>query len=432
MTKQNVDSAISYSIDIVNLSKRFQRATRTNGYTTIKSSILNIFSNKSKEDPATSTLAVNNVTMRVPQGASLGVIGKNGSGKSTLLKLITGIYKPDSGRVQVNGRIAALIELGAGFHPDFTGRENLMLGGVMHGLTRAEITSRLDKIIDFAELRHVIDDPVRTYSSGMYMRLGFSLAIHTEPNVLLVDEVLAVGDASFVAKCRDKLAELRRSNTTLLLVTHDLDAVERWCDEVVWLNKGVVMDRGEPRRVIDKYLTFIEHEAEEELLSASQESEMGEGNSAKVDAESSSTSLSPERWGSREIEITQVKIVDPAGGSKLLFHPDDPFHIEISYKKHESVPNVVFGVAFHRADGLQMHGSNTDIERISVEPAAEGRLVYKVDRIGFAEGQYSLDVAAHRQDGYPYDYRRNIQIFGVRSPFSQVGVCVPAHTWAIS
>lgn len=418
-------SKVAYSIDIVKLSKRFKRATRMSGYTTVKSSLLNLFSRSKEAEEDLATIAVNDLTMRVPRGASLGVIGKNGSGKSTLLKLITGIYKPDSGKISVNGRIAALIELGAGFHPDFTGRENLMLGGVMHGLSRAEIAAKINKIIDFAELRHVIDDPVRTYSSGMYMRLGFSLAIHTEPDVLLVDEVLAVGDASFVAKCKERLAELRKAQTTLLLVTHDLDAVERWCDEVIWLNKGVVMDRGEPRRVIDKYRTYIEHEAEEEL-----KADAALVKSEPVPTTNIDNPVASERWGSREVEITAVRLLDPAGVEKLLFHPEDGLKIEISYKSNEAVSDLVFGVAFHRADGLLMHGSNTEIERIPVKPLKAGRVIYNVSRLGFYEGQYVIDVAAHRQDGYPFDYRRCIQRFTVRSPFAQVGVCVPQHSWS--
>ena len=231
-------TAVQYAIDIVGLEKSFKRQTLSRGgYTTLKSSLFGLFRRAGREQPAV-TRAVAGLTMRVPQGASIGVIGRNGSGKSTLLKLITGIYKPTKGRISVNGRVAALIELGAGFHPDFTGRENLMLAGIMMGLSRTEIESRFDEIVEFAGLRDVIDDPVRTYSSGMFMRLGFSVAVHTDPDVLLIDEVLAVGDAAFIRKCKERVSELRHSGKTLLLVSHDLEAVERWCDEVVWLHKG--------------------------------------------------------------------------------------------------------------------------------------------------------------------------------------------------
>jgi lipopolysaccharide transport system ATP-binding protein len=253
-TDSVVSEESAYALDIVGVSKQFTRTSRVSGYSTLKSAILSLFGRSRKELRRTQHV-LSDITLRIPQGASVGIIGRNGSGKSTLLKIITGIYQPDIGSVAVNGRIAALIELGAGFHPDFTGRENVMLGGIMHGLTRAEVEERFDEIVDFAELADVIDEPVRTYSSGMFMRLGFSLAVHTDPRILLVDEVLAVGDAAFVAKCKEKLASLKRMGTTLLLVSHDLDAVERWCDEVLWLEGGVVRDRGEPRS--DRSLSAI-------------------------------------------------------------------------------------------------------------------------------------------------------------------------------
>ena len=217
---QNESSGgVDYVVDIVGLSKSFQRKTRSKGsYTTLKSSLLNLF--RFKQPSVTSeipvTHAIKDLTMRIPRGSSIGLIGRNGSGKSTFLKLVTGIYKPTAGHVSVLGRVAALIGLGAGFHPDFTGRENLMLAGVMHGLSREQVLERLDDIVSFAELEDVIDDPVRTYSSGMFMRLGFSVAVHTDPDILLVDEVLAVGDAGFVAKCKDRIGELRKQGKTLI------------------------------------------------------------------------------------------------------------------------------------------------------------------------------------------------------------------------
>ena len=178
------------------------------------------------------------VSFTVPRGAAYGIIGRNGSGKSTALKLVAGITKPTSGSVRVDGRVSALIELGAGFHPEISGRENVYINGIMLGLTKREIQARFDEIVDFAELREFIDAPVKTYSSGMYMRLGFAVAIHVDPDVLLVDEVLAVGDEEFTHKCLDKFAEFRRRGRTVLLVTHSLNLVERFCDETLWLDGG--------------------------------------------------------------------------------------------------------------------------------------------------------------------------------------------------
>src|ERR671915_1647346 len=178
--------------------------------------------------------------------------------KSTMLKLVAGITKPTTGELKVNGRISALIELGAGFHPEISGRENVFINGIMLGLSKREIAARFDEIVEFAELKEFIDAPVKTYSSGMYMRLGFAVAIHVDPDVLLVDEVLAVGDEAFTHKCLDKFAEFRRLGKTILLVTHSLALVERFCDEALWLDGGEVRGQGDPRRVIDAYLSAVE------------------------------------------------------------------------------------------------------------------------------------------------------------------------------
>lgn len=418
---------IDYSIDIVNLSKRFKRKTLKSGYTTIKSSLLN-FWRKDDGGQENHTTVIDGLTMRIPKGASVGVIGKNGSGKSTLLKLITGIYKPDTGSISVKGRIAALIELGAGFHPDFSGRENLYLGGVMHGLSKKEIDERFKDIVEFAELEHVIDDPVRTYSSGMFMRLGFSLAVHTDPDVLIVDEVLAVGDARFVSKCKDKVSDLRREGKTLILVTHDLEAVELWCDEALWLNDGIVRDRGDPRRVIDHYRQFVEKGEELDLFENQnpERAAIDQGEPGNVDT------LEFQRWGSREIEITKVRLLDKHSAEKLLFHPEDEAIIEIGYLVNEAVEDMVFGIGINRTDGLVVHGSNTDIEKIEVSTlTGSGVIRYRLKRIGLLDGSYTLDVAAHRKDGYPYDYHKSVVRFAVRWPLRQAGVYLPEHSWEV-
>lgn len=419
-------SSVDYVVDIVGLSKSFQRRTRSKGsYTTLKSSLLNIFRSAKKRaaQKTPTTVAIKDLTMRIPRGSSIGLIGRNGSGKSTFLKLVTGIYKPSNGSVSVLGRVAALIELGAGFHPDFTGRENLMLAGVMHGLSRQTILERFDEIVAFAELENVIDDPVRTYSSGMFMRLGFSVAVHTDPDILLVDEVLAVGDAGFVAKCKDKINELRRQGKTLILVTHDLDSVERWCDEAIWLHQGEVKDRGNPRRVIDAYRQFIEKGEEQQILEV-------EENRTVVESENIGT---PElaRWGSREVEISSVKVLDAALAEKRVFHPDDGISIEISYRFNTAQPDVVFGVGINRVDGLQVFGTNTSIDRVSLGALGdEGVIRCDLRRLGLLDGAYTIDVAAHREDGYPFDYQQAVIQFSIRSENKVVGVVSPERAWS--
>ena len=201
--------------------------------------------------------ALRGVSFEVAAGKTFGIVGRNGSGKSTMLKLIAGIGRPTSGDVKVHGRVSALIELGAGFHPEISGRDNVFINGMMLGLSKREIADRFDEIVAFAELEDFIDEPVKTYSSGMYMRLGFSVAINVDPDVLLVDEVLAVGDEAFTHKCLDKFADFRRRGRTVLLVTHSLDLVTRFCDEALWLDHGIARAHGDPRRVIDAYLMDV-------------------------------------------------------------------------------------------------------------------------------------------------------------------------------
>jgi lipopolysaccharide transport system ATP-binding protein len=463
-------SEISYALDVIGVSKRFDRVARVSGYSTCKSALLSLFG-KSREETRRAQVVLSDVTLRIPQGASVGVIGRNGSGKSTLLKIITGIYQPDSGVVQVNGRIAALIELGAGFHPDFTGRENVMLGGIMHGLTRREVEERFAEIVSFAELGDVIDEPVRTYSSGMFMRLGFSLAVHTDPRVLLVDEVLAVGDAAFVAKCKEKLTALKRGGTTLLLVSHDLDAVERWCDEVLWLEGGDVRDRGEPRRVIDHYRQFLERREERERFAAQEREwerrdemvDVSESRRANDDEEQSvpmhdiideSSDASKtandagliegeavagsSRWGSREIEITRVSLTVDDGSQReqaeerFVVSPEDSVSIRLAFTVRQLVDTPVFGVGLHRDDGLLVFGTNTDIDRVSLPSLPEqGVISFTVPRLGLAEGIYTVDVAVHAADGYPYDYQKRALRFSVRSGSGELGVLSPSRLWGV-
>lgn len=400
-----MNKQIEYALDIVDVTKKFNRQNLLSAYTTLKSWFL---TRKSLTKEVDEIVAIKDLRIRIPRGDSVGVIGRNGSGKSTLLKLITGIYKPTSGKISVNGKIASLIELGAGFHPDFTGRENLELGAVLHGLTKEELKERFDQIVSFAELEAFIDQPVRTYSSGMFMRLGFSLAIHTDPEILLIDEVLAVGDAGFNAKCRDRITQLRKSGKTLLLVSHDLDSIERWCDEVIWLDKGIVKDRGNPRRVIDHYREFVNKKSEEVL----------------VETESKVEVRDQERWGSKEIEILSAQM------TKALYYPDDSAEVQISYKVNEPTDDYVFGIGISRNDGMLMFGTNTQLDNSDFKISNVGNVKFTIDRLSLAPGEYYLDVAVHRKDGYPYDYHKNTFKFIVRSFYNPVGVFVPKYTWS--
>src|SRR5216117_4020546 len=254
------------AIELVGVSKIYRRYGGRH-FSTLKSALLQRSILRDLQ-PSETFPALKEVSFSVPKGSTYGVIGRNGSGKSTALKLVAGITKPTSGTVRVGGRISALIELCAGFHPEISGRENVFINGIMLGLTKREIQERFDEIVEFAELKEFINAPVKTYSSGMYMRLGFAVAIHVDPDVLLVDEVLAIGDEGFTHKCLDKFAEFRRRGRTILLVTHSLSLVERFCDEALWLDQGRVRGTGDPRRVVDSYLAAVEQSEQSQLAAA--------------------------------------------------------------------------------------------------------------------------------------------------------------------
>ena len=239
------------AVIVENVSKRFRRYP-TRGHTTLKEALLKGQLFRMRRDREY-VEALKDVSFTVPEGTVLGIIGPNGAGKSTLLRLIAGIYRPTTGRVVVNGRLSALLNLGLGFHPELTGRENIIIGGLAMGLSRREIMRRLDEIVAFAELEEFIDAPVRTYSSGMYMRLAFSVAVNVDPDILLLDEVLAVGDAHFAEKSRARMEEFKEQGKTILLVTHDLATVESWCHQALWLEGGKVRALGDPHEVVSQY-----------------------------------------------------------------------------------------------------------------------------------------------------------------------------------
>jgi ABC-type polysaccharide/polyol phosphate transport system ATPase subunit len=354
-----------------------------------------------------------------------------------MLKLIAGIGKPTVGSVRVQGRVSALIELGAGFHPEISGRENVYINGLMLGLSRREIADRFDDIVRFAELDEFIDAPVKTYSSGMYMRLGFAVAINVDPDVLLVDEVLAVGDEAFTHKCLDKFAEFRRRGRTILLVTHSLELVTRFCDQALWLDSGVVKAHGDPKRVVDAYLMDVAASENRELagppeLRASQanpESRIPNPESEPVDMFKAEEG----RWGSREVEITAVEMIGASGQAAHLFKSGERVDIRLHVRANQRVIDFAFGIGIFNAEGICCYGTNTHIEGGSAyELSGEGMVVLTIDSLNLVEGTYKLDVAVHRQNGVPYDYHRLLHTFRVKSARKDVGIFRPPHHWSFS
>src|SRR4051812_23910458 len=315
------------AIELTNVTKVYRRYARKKQFATLKSALLK-GSLIQDLQPDEKFPALQGVSFAVAPGQTYGIIGRNGSGKSTALKLVAGITKPTSGTVTVQGRISALIELGAGFHPEISGRENVFINGIMLGLSKREVARRFDDIVEFAELKDFIDAPVKTYSSGMYMRLGFAVAIHVDPDVLLVDEVLAVGDEGFTHKCLDKFSEFKRRGKTILLVTHSLGLVERFCDEALWMDGGRLKGIGDPKRIVGAYITDVEDSEEHQLAAGDAKAQES---AAVVSPDEPASALLPDhpvdtadgpadmfrategRWGSREVEITDVQLASLDG-----------------------------------------------------------------------------------------------------------------------
>ncbi|HYO12926.1 MAG TPA: ABC transporter ATP-binding protein [Thermoanaerobaculia bacterium] len=407
------------AIRVEGLTKLYRRTMPGDRLRTLKSAIVrgNLVQDIKRED---AIAALEGVDFTVARGEAFGVIGGNGSGKSTLLKLVAGMLKPTTGRIVVDGRVAALIELGAGFHPEISGRENVYINGAVLGLSKRQIDRRYDEIVEFSGLGDFMEEPVKNYSSGMYVRLGFAVAIHTDPDVLLVDEVLAVGDEAFAHRCVRRIEELLAAEKTILLVSHSLDLVAGLCDRVLWLDNGVQRLVGEPRRVIDAYRQEV---AERE----------GEAHrAAKEERERSAESVAQElRWGSREAEITAVRLF-AAGEERYHLETGETATFEIRARAAQRLTDFVFGVAVNTPRGFEVWGTNTDLEGFT-PGCFEGEAVVRLTcpDLRLAPGDYLVDVAVHSKDGAPYDYQKQALAFTVTARTGGVGVYFPEHQWEV-
>jgi ABC-2 type transport system ATP-binding protein len=313
--------------------------------------------------------ALDAVSTEIAAGETVGFIGENGSGKSTLLKCIARIITPDTGRISVEGKVSALLELGAGFHPELSGRENVYLNGSILGLSRRELDQRFDEIVDFAGLDRFIDAPVKNYSSGMYVRLGFSVAINVDPDVLLIDEVLAVGDEAFQRKCSAKFAELRESGKTIVVVSHSLAAIRSMCDRALWLDHGVAKAEGRAGDVIDAYLESMHPERAVE-----------EGGGI--------------RWGSGEAQIRDVGLLDASGRSTHHLRTGDAVTIRINWAAEQVIPRPVFNVVVYTAEGQVVSAPSTKDASVGPEELrGSGHVDLALDRMMLLPGTYDISVA---------------------------------------
>jgi homopolymeric O-antigen transport system ATP-binding protein len=357
--------------------------------------------------------SLRNVTFAIERGRVLGVIGRNGTGKSTLLRVLAGVMRPDEGTLVVRGRVGGLLELTAGFHPDLTGRENMFIGGVIRGLTHREVRERFESILDFAELHHVVDQPLRTYSSGMQMRLAFGVAIHCEPDILLVDEVLAVGDAAFQKKCLDRVADLRDGGCTIVMVSHDVALVEDICSEALWLHEGTVAALGDAKATVAEY---------RQSLARATTSRTSGRNGAVVTSQGMVLVPGTNRFGSLEVAIVDVRLSTCDGSASEMAYGDE-LSVELDYVISTPVDSPIFCITVVDSDGRSRMSTATDEQGIVIpEGSSRGHLSARLRYLDLDPGTYFIDVGVYEKHWtFAYDYHSRAYPLIVRHAKSVAG-----------
>lgn len=394
------------------------------------------------------------ISFNVKQGEAIGLIGKNGCGKSTTLKLLTRIIYPDSGRIRLNGRVSSLLELGAGFHPDMSGRENIYLNAAIFGLTHREIDNKVNEIIKFSELEDFIENPVRTYSSGMYMRLAFAVAINVEADILLIDEILAVGDVSFQTKCFEKLKEIKAKGTTIIIVSHSLGQIEQICDRTIWLEDGLIKKEGIPKFIHEEYLASMEdrrldqivrdkqREREEKTHSDKYDSReeqenignqtIGENKKCDDKAQHANWSMDAVRSGNRDVEFIDVELRNKDGKETMVFTTGDELVVHMEYQANKEGMKGNFGVGINRDDGVYCYGTNTLIELDKMIPTdGKGTVEMVIPELTLLPAKYILDVAIHTKDEIPIDKIHHILEFQVKAAKKDFGVARLENKWFV-
>lgn len=379
------------------------------------------------------------ISFEVKKGEAIGLIGHNGCGKSTTLKLLTRIIYPDAGSIEMRGRVSSLIELGAGFHPDMSGRENIYTNAAIFGLTKKEIDARMDDIIAFSELEEFLDNPVRTYSSGMYMRLAFSVAINVDADILLIDEILAVGDTNFQAKCFNKLREIKAQGTTIVIVSHSLGQIEQICERSIWIHDGQIRAEGSPRDVHPEYLSFMGEKRQE--IAEKEKERQEEKEQKKHHEEAEEKKVSPEelekakqdgRWGNGHARIRSVKLYAENGQEQNVFATGSSVTVKVAYELKETVKDAVFGIGVFRSDGVQCYGTNTRIDQLEeFNLTKSGTMCLSLDHVNLLPGEYWLDIAIESEVGIPVDYYRQAAKVEFYSQIGDVGIARIDHKWKL-
>lgn len=395
-------------IKIRNVSKKFRIYHEKN--LNLKYAVLNFLTGK-KSSYYDEFWALKNINLNIKKGETIGIIGENGSGKSTLLKLIARILFPDEGYISTKGKIAALIEIGAGFHSELSGKENIYINGSILGFTKKEIETSLEEIIDFSGLERFIDNPIKTYSSGMYVRLGFSIAIHVNPDILLIDEILAVGDENFQKKCLQKISGFKNEGKTIVIVSHDLGTIETICDRVYLLDNGLLVSEGHPVNVISEYHKILYKKEERGLrLEEKEPAQEDVGPQKEMPPVSE-----PNRWGSGEVEITNIEFFNDQNTKCEVFKTGDFMKVRINYIAYKRIKMPVFGIAFYREEGIHINGPNTKTSDYNIEHIeGKGFIEYIIDSIPLLPGTYFFTAAIydfsclHAYDHWERCFRFNV------------------------
>lgn len=426
---------MSVSVRFDNISKKF--ALYHGRARTIQEQFLDLFHRPRQQRPQKEIFwALKDASFEVHTGQTFGLVGSNGSGKSTALKLMAGILEPTSGQVTINGRVSAMLELGAGFHPDLTGRENVFLNGSLMGISRQEMMRCFDDIIEFSELQEFIDMPVKHYSSGMYTRLAFAVAIHVDPEILIIDEVLAVGDGAFQRKCMDHIGTMKREGVTIIMVSHDLDTVARLCNQVAWLDHGRVHRIGDGRSVINEYVAYINEQQQLELERQRQrlEEQANEISQHTVGAqeETVNQAISLKQEG----ELLRVETLTPQGRATPIVESGDDLIIRIHYRANVSIERPAFGIAIHRDDGLHITGPNTYMAGYRIDEIdGPGYIDYIMEKVPLLSGRYYISASMYDEEHtYRYDYVHQIHSFVVqpRTVWDQLGVVRLPARWQLT
>jgi ABC-type polysaccharide/polyol phosphate transport system ATPase subunit len=375
-------------IIVKNVSKKFR--LKNSGSQSLKAAVMDMVMPRKRREKK-EFWALRDLNFTVKSGETLGIIGANGAGKSTLLSLLAGTKTATEGTIETHGTISSLLELGAGFHPELTGRENVYLAGAIMGMSRKQMNERFDAIVEFAGIEKFIDQPVKHYSSGMYVRLGFAVAVEVDPDILLIDEVLSVGDIDFQRKCIKKMKSFREQGKTMLIISHDLHTIQSISDKILFLEQGKVIGMGDPEAVITDYESHSRKEA--------------------------SNSLQRE-WGTGEVTLTSVEFSNNMGKQENKFNAGESIDIKILYKANITIENPVFGFAISDAEGHLVHGSNTQIESFDTGTInGEGSIVLSISDLALASGNYLFSFSVHSDD-HTVNYHRldNHYSIGVNNP----------------